>query len=62
MPIPAGKLTVTEVAARLDRNPVTIYAWMRRGEGPPSYRLGGRRYFDESQFEQWLAEQRAGAA
>jgi excisionase family DNA binding protein len=61
MPVPAGKLTVTEVAARLELTPVTIYAWMRRGEGPPSYRIGGRRVFDEREFEQWLVAQQATA-
>lgn len=31
--------------------------WAHVGEGPPSMKLGRRRVWERSKFEQWLAEQ-----
>jgi predicted DNA-binding transcriptional regulator AlpA len=51
-------LTAQEVADRLGVHPITLWRWMDAGIGPPSFKLVGRRYWPEAEFEQWFREQR----
>lgn len=56
VPSTKRRLTPTATAAKLEVSPPTLYAWVRKGEAPPSYRVGGRRYFDEAEVDRWIAE------
>jgi prophage regulatory protein len=48
-------LTVAQVAERLGISEATLFRMLSRGEGPPSYRIGGRRrYWRESDVLAWL--------
>jgi prophage regulatory protein len=56
-PPPAAypSLTVAQVAERLGISEATLFRMLSRGEGPPSYRIGGRRrYWRESDVLDWL--------
>jgi excisionase family DNA binding protein len=46
-------ISAEDVSNRLGVPPVTIYAWVRLGQ-LPSYKLGRRVMFDESEIEAWL--------
>jgi excisionase family DNA binding protein len=46
-------ISAEDVSKRLGVPPVTIYAWVSRGQ-MPSYKLGRRVMFDESEIEAWL--------
>lgn len=49
--------TVTEVAAYL-RVPVeTLYAWRKRGYGPPAARLGRHLRYDAADVRTWVKGQ-----
>ena len=54
-------LRIEEVATRLGVGIRTVYTLIENGQAPPSYKVGGRRYFPADRFEQWLDEQRVGA-
>jgi excisionase family DNA binding protein len=51
-----GVLSIEEVA-KLLRVPVSaIYAWNRRGVGPPHYKVGRKLRYRKSNARNWLAE------
>jgi excisionase family DNA binding protein len=52
-------LTVDELAAVLRCQPEKIYRLAARGE-LPSYKVEGRRLFNESEIVRWLEQQREG--
>jgi excisionase family DNA binding protein len=55
-PPPAAypSLTVAQVARRLGISEATLFRMLSRGDAPPSYRIGGRRYWRESDVLAWL--------
>jgi excisionase family DNA binding protein len=55
-------LTVAEVADRLGKSRATVYRWLSEGTAPPSYVVGGRRYFPEDKLDAWLDRLRRAAA
>jgi hypothetical protein len=56
--VPRPVLSPTEAAARADCSTFWFYELLRRGQGPPSFKQRGRRYFPVDQFEAWLAKHR----
>lgn len=50
-------ITVQEAAARTTIAPATWYCWAKLGKGPRSFKLGGRRVYDEAEFEAWIDAQ-----
>ena len=52
-------LTVDELAAVLRCQPEKVYRLAARGE-LPSYKVEGRRLFNEAEIIRWLEEQRDG--
>lgn len=55
-------LTVREVAAMLAVPVSTVHHWAVRNQGPPSFKIGKHRRFDEAAVLAWLDEQRKAAA
>ena len=51
-----GVLSIQEVAKLLKVPVTTIYAWNRRGEGPPYYKVGRKLRYRKSNARKWLAE------
>jgi excisionase family DNA binding protein len=49
-------LSIQEVAKLLNVPVSTIYAWKRRGEGPPYYKVGRKLRYRKSDARKWLAE------
>lgn len=47
-------LTYPQVADLLHISEATLHRLRQRGEAPPSYRIGGRRLFRESDLLAWL--------
>lgn len=54
-------LSLAEVSAMTGISIETLRFWRKRGDGPPSYRIGRRVVVDLSSLEAWLAEQRRAA-
>jgi predicted DNA-binding transcriptional regulator AlpA len=48
-------LTKPEVTRELRVSPATLDRLLRRGDGPPAVRIGGRVYFPADKFSGWLA-------
>jgi len=46
--------TVDEVVAILGISKSTLYELRSRGEAPPSYKIGGRRFFEIAGLHEWL--------
>jgi hypothetical protein len=46
---PDGRVTRAEAAKYLGFSPKTLAEWHRLGLGPPSFKIGGRRFY-------WLAD------
>lgn len=42
---PDGRLDRQNAAAFLGRSPKTLAEWQRLGFGPPSFKVGGRRFY-----------------
>ena len=55
-------LTVREVAAMLSVPVSTVHHWAVRNQGPPSFKVGKHRRFDEAAVLAWLDEQRKAVA
>ncbi len=53
-------LTVSEAAGLMGTSERNVYTLIRKGDFP-SFKLGGRRFVNRKQLEQWCAE-RAGCA
>jgi excisionase family DNA binding protein len=49
-------LSIQEVAKLLNVPVSTIYAWKRRGEGPPYDKVGRKLRYRKSDARKWLAE------
>lgn len=47
-------LRVTDVAEILEVPLSTVYHWVARGEGPPSFKVGKHRRFDAAEVAAWL--------
>lgn len=54
-------LSIRQVARRLGISSATVHRLMNRGEGPPSYRIGRRRLWRETDLIAWLEAQREDA-
>lgn len=50
---------VKELAAELGVPPATIHAWLYRGVGPASYKVGRHRRFRREDIDAWLEAQRS---
>jgi predicted DNA-binding transcriptional regulator AlpA len=50
-------LRLPEAAQMIALAEQTMYALRARGEGPPSFKIGGRVVYRESAVREWLAEQ-----
>lgn len=37
----------------------TLRNWARRGEFPASFRLGGKRFYNSSEYDKWVSTRRA---
>ncbi len=59
MASPPTFLTVDELAAALRCHPEKVYRLAARGE-LPSYKVEGRRLFDQDEIARWLERQREG--
>jgi excisionase family DNA binding protein len=53
--------THKETAKILKVTPGTLYVWNSRGEGPPSYKIGGSRRYRRDEVAQWIAARRQAA-
>ena len=47
-------LTISQLSERLGVSEATIYRFLGRGEAPPSYKIGKRRLWKESDVLDWL--------
>lgn len=47
-------LTLEETAERIRRSPAALRYMIHKGTGPKSGLLGGRRYFKESDVNEWI--------
>lgn len=47
-------LSIEQVSDRLGVSEATLYRLLRRGHAPPSYRIGKRRLWRESDVLEWL--------
>ncbi|OIJ35464.1 hypothetical protein BK826_08055 [Rothia kristinae] len=47
-------MTVDEAAAILRRTPGTLRWWRHVGEGPKSFTLGRRVYYDAEELQAWI--------
>ncbi|TWS19385.1 helix-turn-helix domain-containing protein [Tsukamurella asaccharolytica] len=53
------RFTPVTLAAYFGLSRQTVYGWIHRGQGPASYRVGGRRFFDRVDVEAWVSVQKA---
>jgi Helix-turn-helix domain len=58
IPEPSSRpaFTPTEAAAQADCTTTWLAELCRRGQGPPSYKRHGRRFFPQAEFLAWLRE------
>ena len=55
--------TLQQTALYLNRPEGTLYQWIHRGYGPPSYKMGNARMYDPAEVREWkLSCRTAGAA
>ncbi|MFN7025644.1 MAG: helix-turn-helix domain-containing protein [Pseudorhizobium sp.] len=52
---PDGRLTRTEAAKFLGFSPKTLAEWHRLGYGPPSFLVGGRRFYRLAELESYAS-------
>jgi excisionase family DNA binding protein len=57
-----GWVTVDDAADMLGVKPGTLRSWLRRGDGPPHYRLGGLIRLRGREVAAWRESQRVGAS
>lgn len=50
-------LTKEEAAQRMGKSPHTLTYWVQTGQGPRSARIGRRRYWLESDCDEWIEAQ-----
>ena len=49
--------TVKEILALLRISKTTLYDLISEDQAPPSYKIGGRRFFPSEKLHHWLASQ-----
>lgn len=56
----ASRLTLTEAARYLGLSPSTLYQWrwLNDGTGPASYRIRNRVFYDRSDLDSWIDQQK----
>lgn len=54
-----GQMNVAETAEYLGIARQTLYGLRHRGQGPVSYRIGGRAFYDVADVDAWVAAQKA---
>lgn len=52
-------LSLDEAARQIGRSVETMRYWRKRGEGPPTFRLGRRVVVDQAELDAWVDAQRA---
>lgn len=55
----ARRMTVAATAEYLGIAKQTLYGLRHRGQGPVSYRIGGRAFYDRADVDAWVAAQKA---
>lgn len=53
---PDGRLSRNHAGAYLGVSPKTLAEWQRKGMGPPSVKVGGRRYYDVRQLDRFVTD------
>lgn len=53
------RMTVAQTAAYMEIATQTLYGLRHRGQGPVSYRIGGRVFYDVADVDAWIAAQKA---
>lgn len=53
------RMTAAEAAKYLGLSRQSLYNLRGAGEGPASYKIGGRVWYDRVDLETWIARQRA---
>lgn len=57
--IPDGRVTRSEAAKFLGFSPKTLAEWHRLGYGPPSFLVGGRRFYRLAELEPYASGERS---
>jgi hypothetical protein len=52
--LPDGRMTRRDAAAYLGHQEKTLSMWQTRGEGPPSVRVGGRRFYFKRDLDDFI--------
>ena len=52
-------MTVDEAADILRRTPATLRWWRHAGQGPKSFTLGRRVYYDAAELDAWIEREAA---
>ena len=52
---PDGRVTRSEAARFLGFSPKTLAEWQRLGYGPPSFLIGGRRFYRLAELERYAS-------
>ena len=59
--LPDGRLDRVNAAQNLGRSPKTLAEWARLGLGPRSFLVGGRRYYQLSDLQQFSSAEEIGS-
>ena len=52
--LPDGRLTREDAARYLGMKPKTLAMWQLGGKGPPSVRVGGRRFYFQAELDAFV--------
>lgn len=52
--LPDGRLTREDAAAYLGMKPKTLAMWFIEGKGPPSVKVGGRRFYYKDALDAFI--------
>ena len=52
--LPDGRLTRKDAAKYLGRSEKTLAMWEMEGKGPPSLKVGGRRFYFKNQLDAFI--------
>jgi hypothetical protein len=55
----SGKLRLVKAAEYIGTPPSNLRYWRHNGEGPASYLIGNRLFYDIADLDAWLDEQKA---
>lgn len=53
--LPDGRMTREDAARYLGMKPKTLAMWALQGKGPPSVRVGGRRFYFKDALDAFIA-------